>query len=55
MTTKTAEQIKQAKADAFEYGMGKFLRKIGVKTAEEVQQFLQIASQIAQDEAQKKA
>lgn len=53
-TEKTAEQVNQEKADAFEYGMGKYLRKIGVKTAEEVQFFMKAAEEVARVSQEKK-
>lgn len=41
---KTAEE---KAADAFEYGMGKTLKKAGITDPEEVQYFMQAAGQVA--------
>jgi len=55
-TEKTAEQIEQDRSVAFEYGMGKCLRKVGaVKSAEDVQFFMQAAAAVAEGlQSQKK-
>lgn len=51
-TEKTAEQVAQEKAHAFDYGIGRFLKTAGLTDPEFVQAFFERAHEVVQASSQ---